>query len=333
MYLNTLALSEKAIDVLLPKSEPLKPPKRKYLTDNSEFTSPGPPPSLNDQSPITPKLPNPKENLTNSSTKDLPQMPIIKRSKLEFTPLKPPCSCYLDCKSKLTEDIREQIHSAFWGLPAQVDQKHFILSTIQTQITPEKNYDVQYFMLPCHYDNITVCKEMYLNTLTVSEDFVFSTIRNINHDGSICEDDDQGVAKRSPQSEGEPDSSEPKTEVVRRGKRSRSSKTMGPPCPLSCRLQCNGKFTDEERKEMHDKFWYNMDWQGRKQFVMNTVEEFPIKNRSIPGRLTKRNFSRIYTLPSKENKITVCQKMYFNTLSICSKFVSTVHIWASQVKW
>ncbi|XP_050308529.1 uncharacterized protein LOC126744955 [Anthonomus grandis grandis] len=447
MYLNTLSLNEQPIDLLLPKTEPIKPPKRKYNIDHYEegqrrqftviqpkleqpmnnqlpsprqkqpfpptsayqypptaqqfpatsrqipatshhlpqqFYSPQPtpftPPHLNNVT-ITPRsgmsqvppLHYPKDITKEVQLHHLPS-PQIKRPKLEFTPLKPPCSCAMQCGLKLTDDVRKEIHREFWNLPAQVDKKHFILSTIQVQInkdkiTKEQKHEIKHFTLPYQYDTAIVCREMYLNTLTVSEEFVRSTVKNINHDGSIIEDDDQNcnqaqgssrhVHKRQLMNK-QPGPEEKdfincaallesqikedvqllstKTEVRRK---SRSSKKMGPPCPPTCRHQCSRKFKEEERQQLHQNFWCEMDWQGRKQFVMNTVKEFPIKNRSIPGRLTKRNFSRIYTLPkdgsasktSKHNKITVCQKMYFNTLSICSKFVSTVHIWASQVKW
>ncbi|XP_066255338.1 uncharacterized protein [Euwallacea similis] len=325
MYLNTLALSEKAIDLLLPITEPLtpKPLKRQH---SPEF------------------YPTPHQFTQNHHTKD-------NRSSAKDLlppPLKPPCNCPLHCRLKLTEDVRQQIHREYWNLPVQVDQKHFILSTIQVQ----KSFEIKQFMLPCLYDSIMVCKEMYLNTLSISEEFLLSTVRNINHDGSIREEPNEGsyvhsgnssngkTGESSEASSINSTASQIKEDVrhstktdVKRVKKQRRSKKMGPPCPTSCRLQCSTKFTEDNRKELHDQFWYSMDWQVRKKFVMDTVEEFPIKNRSIPGRLTKRNFSRIYRLPLKEEKVTVCQKMYFNTLSICSKFVSTVHIWASQVKW
>ncbi|KAH1001525.1 hypothetical protein HUJ04_005532 [Dendroctonus ponderosae] len=348
MYLNTLSLTEKTIDLLLPKSEPLKP-KRKLLPDNTDV-----------RPEIKPEPP--KETLTTLNiAKDAAIPPPLKRSRLEFSPLQPPCCCPMQCHIKLTDDIRQQIHREFWNLPAQVDKKHFILSTIQTlmsrdKATKERTYEIKHFSLPFHYNTVVVCKDMYLNTLTVSEEFVSNTIKNVNHDGSIVEDDEQTAGACAPMKAGfqrrdgleERDfincadllESQIKEDVlhsakaeVRRIKKPRSSKKMGPPCPPSCRHQCSSKFMEEERKTLHDNFWYSMNWQERKQFVMNTVKEFPIKNRSIPGRQTKRNFSRIYTLPLHDRKITVCQKMFFNTLSICSKFVSTVHIWASQVKW
>lgn len=369
MYLNTLSLTEKSIDLLLPKSEPIRVMKRKSTTEYPEHVHF----NADQLNHVTFMNNSIKHSSPKDVTKDVPlPLPLIKRTKLQFAPLMPPCSCALQCRFKLTEDIRQQIHTEFWNLPARVDQKHFILSTLQTQInrnkiTKEKTHEIKYFMLPFHYDSIIVCKEMYLHTLTVSEDFISSTIKNVNHDGSIIEDDEQNCSQatakqsssgtfhrkhfnkniREPGTE-ERDfincadllESQIKEDVlhsakseVKRIKKSRTSKKMGPPCPDSCRHQCSVKFKEEERKDLHDKFWCTMNWQERKQFVMNTVKEFPIKNRSIPGRLTKRNFSRIYTLPNNENKITVCQKMYFNTLSICSKFVSTVHIWASQVKW
>ncbi|CAG9769041.1 unnamed protein product [Ceutorhynchus assimilis] len=344
MYMNTLALSDKTLDLLIPKTETIaKVIKKKPTTDYPDLAQ------LQKHNNIT--IIQKSKDLTKECTITATPPP-IKRRKLEFTPLKPPCACVLQCKLKLTEDIREQIHKEFWNLPAQVDQKHFILSTLQVQleknkITKEKVNQIKSYTLPFHYDCVTVCKEMYLQTLTVSEDFILSTINNINQDGSIREDDEQMetqntqprrkyVMKNRNNKTLEPKSGEQikVEEIVKPERKTRTNKKMGPPCPDSCRHHCSGKITEEERTNLHSNFWINMDWQGRKQFVMNTVKEFPIKNRSTPpGKLTKRNFSRIYTLPLQGKNLTVCQKMYFNTLSICSKFVSTVHIWASQVKW
>lgn len=380
MYLNTLSLNEKAIEFALSPSESNKSPRKRQTSEYSEKEEHPHHQELSIQeinhltTTISAKINNSKD-----TTKDFYPAP-FKRVKLECIPLKPPCSCELRCRDKLTEDIRQQIHREFWNLPAKVDQKHFILSTIHTQtnrnkVTKEKTHEIKYFMLPFHYDNVVVCKEMYLHTLTISEDFITSTIKNVNHDGSIIEDEElhhineDHSSNPNSRNDGNPEKkgfkrrtgkdlnkngsedrdfincadlleSQIKEDVlhsekseVKKLKKTRTSKKMGTPCPSSCRHQCSVKFTEEQRQELHDKFWESMNWQERKQFVMQTVKEFPIKNRSIPGRLTKRNFSRIYTLPMNENKITVCQKMYFNTLSICSKFVSTVHIWASQVKW
>ncbi|XP_030758466.1 uncharacterized protein LOC115884115 isoform X2 [Sitophilus oryzae] len=345
MYLNTLGLTEKAIQIAVSNCI-------SRTTDSKQIILP---------------------NTSSKETAKDYTLP-FKRTTLTIRPLQPPCSCKMQCNFKLTEYIRQQIHREFWNLPAQVDKKHFILSTISTQVfrdnlTKEKRKEIKYFMLPLYYDNIIVCREMYLQTLSIDEIFLKRTVNGINQDGSIVDDDDHyntngtleygsvlTLAKCLPNKYNEVEisseddqsfincadlveshikedtlhSEKLKVKRVRREKRSRK---MGPPCLPSCRTQCSKKLNEIQRKSLHDKFWHSMNWQERKQFIMNTVEEFPIKNRSITGTRKKRNFSRKYTLPGKKNMITVCQKMYLNTLSLCSGFLCTIHIWASQVKW
>ena len=90
-----------------------------------------------------------------------------------------------------------------------------------------------------------------------------------------------------------------------------------PPC--KCKLKrCDLKI-GEERKITHDSFW-EQDNFARRQWLSNHVNFMEPERRYMKdSEVSRRRFSRIFILPSVQqkgtlNKISVCQKMFLGTL-------------------
>ena len=91
-----------------------------------------------------------------------------------------------------------------------------------------------------------------------------------------------------------------------------------PPC--KCKLKrCDLKINEEEGKIIHDSFW-EQDNFARRQWLSNHVNFMETKRRyAKDSEVSRRRFSRIFFLPSVQqkgtlNKISVCQRMFLGTL-------------------
>lgn len=118
--------------------------------------------------------------------------------------LKPSCgnNCRLKCSDKITEENRKTIFTSFWELGDHSQQWHFISKftkrlnkqRITTDGNSKRNYTVKYFLPLSVTENpsnvtLTVCKEMFRNTLSISNQFIVTAIQKY-YEGNV--DDQRG---------------------------------------------------------------------------------------------------------------------------------------------
>lgn len=104
---------------------------------------------------------------------------------------------------------------------------------------------------------------------------------------------------------------------------------MGQPCV--CRLRCADRIDEKEREELHRVFWKTWTWQQRKQFVALFVKEMPKQRTRLRRDVHSDDFSQsrrqvtfTYSLPLKDDFVTVCKSMFLSTFAVSRKFVRHV---------
>lgn len=103
------------------------------------------------------------------------------------------CSCKKECFNKITADERTQIFQRFWKLGSHVKQWEFILRHIcskninkmQLERKSTRSQTIIYNLPKNVKDKVVVCKRMFLNTLSITEKWVYTAIEK---EGSIIED-------------------------------------------------------------------------------------------------------------------------------------------------
>ncbi|CAH0731543.1 unnamed protein product, partial [Brenthis ino] len=98
-------------------------------------------------------------------------------------------------------------------------------------------------------------------------------------------------------------------------------KYINPPC--KCVYKCYSKIDYNERLDISQKFWELEDKQKQLDFLLSHTDKFKknsSKNRNVTNN---RLFTFKYKLPilSKDIEVTVCKKMFLNTLMINDKLV------------
>ena len=94
----------------------------------------------------------------------------------------------------------------------------------------------------------------------------------------------------------------------------------------SCKRNCMGKFTNEQRQKIHDAFWKSGDHQTQWIFLSSLVKTSPVKRRTGQAAYDqdpKRNVSNKYYLKVGVDEIQVCLKMFLDTFTVSSQFVQT----------
>lgn len=111
----------------------------------------------------------------------------------------------------------------------------------------------------------------------------------------------------------------------------RNARKLGPTCKSSECIRvksrrCN-EITEEQRKELFEKFWTIMNWDQRKVFVINHIKRYSPKRVYTNKDESRRNYSLQYFLTVNCNKMQVCKKMFLHTLSIGEY---SVHSWIKK---
>nr|CAH7738743.1 unnamed protein product [Callosobruchus chinensis]CAH7745920.1 unnamed protein product [Callosobruchus chinensis] len=100
----------------------------------------------------------------------------------------------------------------------------------------------------------------------------------------------------------------------------RNGRKMGEICDSKkcmqskAKRQC-GKITEEQRQELFNKFWLEMDWNQRKTFVATLVNKGPVVQKTTKKK-SRRQLSLSYHLKINDNILPVCKKMFTSTLSL-----------------
>lgn len=124
-----------------------------------------------------------------------------KKKVIAAKAIKPPCSdsCKLKCKSKITEQKREDIHSQFWSSQKSFEiRRQFIASNVEQvplkrcrERTGERIGQRQ-FMNEYHFEidgrKVKICKTFFLNTLCISKQTVETAVKKKREGGIITPD-------------------------------------------------------------------------------------------------------------------------------------------------
>lgn len=112
--------------------------------------------------------------------------------------------------------------------------------------------------------------------------------------------------------------------------RPRPARKLLPPC--NCKQSLKGKtlkcrrFSLEDRQQIYNNFWENLNWQERKQYVKGLVDVLPTAARKSDKGSSRRSVTLLLKLKNNGTSLRVCKKMFLNTLAI--KEWSLLH-WAN----
>ncbi|KAF9405060.1 hypothetical protein HW555_014033, partial [Spodoptera exigua] len=118
--------------------------------------------------------------------------------------MRPSCdNCKFKCDTKISEESRKQVFDLFWGLGNHVKQWEFIgkytkrhmKRRITTDNESKRTQSVHYFLpllLSENDSTVKVCKLMFKNTLSVSNQFIQSAMDKYDKTTGFCEEDRRG---------------------------------------------------------------------------------------------------------------------------------------------
>lgn len=101
------------------------------------------------------------------------------------------------------------------------------------------------------------------------------------------------------------------------------------------RERCNGEvckgfahncldISDEERQKILNNFYETGSLQLQREYIARHVKERPVKRKTSGKEQSRRTCTFVYVLPKKESEISVCKKLFLNTLCVTEKTVRTV---------
>lgn len=113
---------------------------------------------------------------------------------VEKRTLKPSCHCRKKCYDKLSADDRSKMHNKFWALRSWDQRKQFVRLSVHSapisrnrprNSSQEGRRKLSYeYRFTLRNETISVCKVMFLNTLSIGEKFLRNSIQN--HDDTTC---------------------------------------------------------------------------------------------------------------------------------------------------
>ncbi|KAH9643177.1 hypothetical protein HF086_010629 [Spodoptera exigua] len=117
-----------------------------------------------------------------------------------------PITCRKKCSEKLTEDIRQRIFDRFWSIGDHSRQWDFLaryaIRAEKKRITVDKEnskrlHTISYYLPSSQGDNIEttkipVCKTMFLRTLCISFNFVYTALEKSDKGNGFIETDQRG---------------------------------------------------------------------------------------------------------------------------------------------
>lgn len=86
-----------------------------------------------------------------------------------------------------------------------------------------------------------------------------------------------------------------------------------------CQNKCAKKFTEDERQMIFSEFWKLADPVRQKDYLLNCVSEISIKRKRV-FESNKRNITKEYSLPFKNDRTQICLQFLLSTLNITKKF-------------
>lgn len=99
------------------------------------------------------------------------------------------------------------------------------------------------------------------------------------------------------------------------------SRSMQRTCGPGCKLKCEEKVSELTRTAFFTEFWKIADHSRKFDFILRHVIENCV-DRNI-DKMSRRKYTRKYTINERDKNITVCKTMFLNTLNISSQMVET----------
>ncbi|KAK3908779.1 hypothetical protein KUF71_003421 [Frankliniella fusca] len=93
--------------------------------------------------------------------------------------------------------------------------------------------------------------------------------------------------------------------------------------PCSCSMDCVHRITQEQRQEVHEKFWKLGDHERQWDFIRSNSKCSATK--SANDEENKRKVSRSYSFTVGGDKIKVCKRMFMSTLGIWDSWIATAY--------
>lgn len=102
-------------------------------------------------------------------------------------------------------------------------------------------------------------------------------------------------------------------------------------CSKRCELQKKGRHcvlvSENTLKEIFSQFWYNMNWDQKKVYVLGLIERK--ETASSTTNQSGRNFTYTYFLRVNDERVQVCKEMFLSTLGLHEKMV---YKWIGKAK-
>lgn len=98
------------------------------------------------------------------------------------------------------------------------------------------------------------------------------------------------------------------------------SRSLKPPCKITCPKTCSVIFTQKDREALLKTFWEFPDIR-KKEFILKHIIKDP-KGRETVGENSRRKFTRAYFLPKESGEcVLVCRYFFMATLCVKPKFL------------
>jgi len=100
----------------------------------------------------------------------------------------------------------------------------------------------------------------------------------------------------------------------------RAAKQIGPTCnskfcEKSSKRMCN-TFSENDRLNIFTYFWTNLNWDEKQMYVSFLVKKIPVERRRSDASSSRRNHTYLYHLKLHGELVSVCKKMFLNTLNV-----------------
>ena len=151
---------------------------------------------LNDKNAIRKRKRNRGENYSPDSKKG------TKKARVHRRAIKPPCAatCCKKCATRFDEETRVELFNSLWEYADLSKQHQFIVANVieeetrRTRVNEGGNRDKRKRSLFHSFNGVSVCKTMFLNTLSISKKMVRTAIEMKDKHGAFVKPDSRGKA-------------------------------------------------------------------------------------------------------------------------------------------
>ncbi|XP_049886799.1 uncharacterized protein LOC126381347 [Pectinophora gossypiella] len=106
-------------------------------------------------------------------------------------------------------------------------------------------------------------------------------------------------------------------------KREMPARRVKPACPQKCRLKCAEKINEQQRTEIHQRFWTQGNINIQRSYIRSCMVPVTAKYRYTNAEKPRGCNSAFY-FTVDNNKLRVCKTFFINTLDITDRMIRTV---------